>query len=194
MINTKDQKAYKKSQKYQVEGLTKKWMNIVNNNSTIIHIKQPSTIFQTSEPYFPNQFLQQNNRLAADPSMTQWIPNIWNTSPERAWAKSRWIKRWSTVSPFLQHIQHHFANGKPLLVRLSNIRILPEAAGHIKNTTFLERQGGNWHLKLEKFFSTPLGNINKIISIRSQAKPFVIPIKIFRINILYQGSEMTLLT
>ena len=135
---------------------------------------------------FPEPVSPTNNRLAADPSMTQWIPNIWNTSPERAWAKSQWIKRWSTVSPFLQHIQHQFANGKPLLVRLSNVRILPKAAVNIKNTTLLGLQGGNWHLKLEKFFSTPLGNINKVISIRSQAKPFVRPIKKFRINILYQ--------
>ena len=45
-----------------------------------IHIKQPSTKFQTFELYFPNQFLQQINRLTIDPVMTQWIPNILNTS------------------------------------------------------------------------------------------------------------------
>ena len=40
-----------------------------------IHIKQPGTMFQISEPCFPCQFPQQNNKLTIKSSMTQWIPN-----------------------------------------------------------------------------------------------------------------------
>ena len=46
-----------------------------------IHIKQPSTTFHFTEPCFPNQFLQQNNKAATVPNITQLIPNIKNTSP-----------------------------------------------------------------------------------------------------------------
>ena len=102
-----------------------------------IHIKQPGTIFHITESCLPYQFLQQNNKAATVPSITQWIPNIWNTSPHRAWTPLQWSKRWSIDSPLLQRIQHQFTKGNPLLIRWSNVRIQPKAAVCIKNTTLL---------------------------------------------------------
>lgn len=102
-----------------------------------IHIKQPGTIFHITESCLPNQFLWQNNKAATVPSITQWIPNIWNTSPHRVWTPLQWSKRWSIDSPLLQHIQHQFTKGNPLLIRWSNVRIQPKAPVRIKNATLL---------------------------------------------------------
>ena len=47
------------------------------------------------------------------------------------------IKRSSTVSPLLQHRQHQLTNDKPFFLRLSKVRIFPNAAVHKKNDTLL---------------------------------------------------------
>ena len=44
---------------------------------------------------------------------------------------------WSTNSPLLRHIQHQLTNDIPVLVRLSKVRIFPNAIVHKKNETLL---------------------------------------------------------
>ena len=65
------------------------------------HIKQPKTMFQISDPCFLHQSLQQNNKLATKPGITQLIPNVWSISTHKAWTTSQWSRRWCTDSHYI---------------------------------------------------------------------------------------------
>lgn len=100
-----------------------------------IHIKQPRTKFQISYLYFPSQYLQQNSKLETEISKTYWSPKIWNIFTHKACATSKW-RRWSIDSPMQWHI-HRFTKGKPLLMRLSNVRVQHKVAVAKKKATLL---------------------------------------------------------
>ena len=119
-----------------------------------IHIKHPETKFQMSELCFPSHWCQQDNKPATDPSITQWIPKTWSIKVQREWVKGQWRRRWSTDSPS-QHIQHQVANGWPLSIRLSKVRIRPWAAVHKKNATRLGIFGVQTPFQGNKEFEAP---------------------------------------
>ena len=64
-------------------------------------------------------------------------------------------RRWSTDSPSQQHIQHQVANGRPLSIRLSKVRIQPWAAVHKKNATRLGIFGFQTPFQGNKEFEAP---------------------------------------
>ena len=70
------------------------------------HIKHAGTMFQTIERCFPNQFLHIKKKDFTDLGITHWIPNIAQTSHQKAWENLQWRRRWSTDSPSQQHKQH----------------------------------------------------------------------------------------
>ena len=55
---------------------SKVWLHSFQTN----HIKQAGTMFQISEPYLQNQFLQLNSKKATFPGKTHWITNIYPLS------------------------------------------------------------------------------------------------------------------
>ena len=67
--------------------------------------------------------LQQNNKPAIEPSMTHWIPKTWSICTHKECATGQWRRRWSTDFPLQRNIQHQFAKERPLIMRLSNVRI-----------------------------------------------------------------------
>lgn len=56
----------------------------------------------------------------------------------KTYATSQWFNKWSTVSSLCRRIQHRPTREKPLLIRLSHVRIFPKAAVQIKNETSLD--------------------------------------------------------
>ena len=120
-----------------------------------IHIKHPGTKFQMSELWFPSHWCQQDNKPATDPSITQWMPKAWSIKVQREWVTGQWRRRWSTDSPSQQHIQHQVANGRPLSIRLSKVRIRPCAAVHKKKATRLGIFGFQTPFQGNKEFEAP---------------------------------------
>ena len=90
------------------------------SNQTI-HIKHPGIKFQIFELCFPSHWCQQDNNHAANPGITQWIPNAWSIKVHKVCVTGQWGRRWFTNSPSQQHIQHQFTKGRPLSMRLSNV-------------------------------------------------------------------------
>ena len=64
-------------------------------------------------------------------------------------------KKISTDSPSQQHIQHQVANGRPLSIRLSKVRIRPCAVVHKKNATRLGIFGFQTPFQGNKEFEAP---------------------------------------
>ena len=54
------------------------------------------------------------------------MPNKVNTIDHKSKAKGQWIRRWSTNSPFLLHIQHQFKIKIFRFQKLSIVRIFPK--------------------------------------------------------------------
>ena len=50
---------------------------------------------------------------------------------------SQWTNKWLTVSQLHLHIQHHPTKEKPLLIRLSQVRIFPQVIVQTKKDTLL---------------------------------------------------------
>ena len=102
-----------------------------------IHIKHPGIKFQMSELCFPCHWYQQDNKPATEPGITQRIPKAWSIKVQREWVTGQWRKRWFTDSSSQQHKQHLLANGRPLSVRLSRVRVWPCTAVHKNNAMCL---------------------------------------------------------
>ena len=133
---------------------SKEWR--FRSNHTI-HIKHPGTKFQMSELCFPRHWCQQDNKPATELGITQWIPNAWSIKVHREWVTGQWRRRWSTDSLSQQHIQHQVANGRPLSIRLSKVRIRPCAAIYKKNATRLGIFG------FQTPFQTPCATISQLL-------------------------------
>ena len=78
-----------------------------------------------------NQFSHPNKRSATDLGTTQWIPNVAKATHHKPQATSQSSSKWFIISPLLRHIQHQPTSENPLLIRLSWLRILPQAASKI---------------------------------------------------------------
>ena len=65
----------------------------------ILYIKHNKVRFQTSEEFFPNQFLHPQDRSTTIDSNTQWAPYSLINSLHKTYATSQWSNNWSTVSP-----------------------------------------------------------------------------------------------
>ena len=128
---------------------SKEWW--FRSNHTI-HIKHPRTKFQMSELCFPSHWCQQDNKPAIDLGITQWIPKAWSIKVQREWVTGQWRRRWSTDSPSQQH---QVANGRPLSIRLSKVRIWPCAVVHKKNATRLGIFGFQTPFQGNKEFEAP---------------------------------------
>ena len=63
------------------------------------------------------------------------MPNRVNTIDHKSKAIEQWIRRWSTDSPFLLHIQHQSKIKICRFLRLSIVKIFPKAAVHTKKAT-----------------------------------------------------------
>ena len=72
----------------------------------IVHIKQIRTMFQISEEWRPNPFYQLDNKAATVPGKTHWIPKALKLQDHKTFATGQCKRRWSTVSPLEQHMQH----------------------------------------------------------------------------------------
>ena len=116
------------------------WINDFSKSSKMwrflschnVHIKQSETRFQTPEKCLPNQLCQPKSKSITLAGITQWIPKVWKTKNHKAEAISQCRRRWSPISQWLLHIQHQPAKTCPLLIKLSQVRILPLAAVHTK--------------------------------------------------------------
>ena len=129
------------------------------------HIKQWGTAIQIAEfRCLPNFPCQQANSSTTVFSITQWMPNKVNTIDHKSKAKEQWMKRWSTNSPFLLHIQHQSKIKIYHFLRLSIVKIFPKIAVHTKKAT-LE---GRWSTDSSFFWICKLLmlNSNAWISIR----------------------------
>lgn len=101
----------------------------------MLYIKHNGTKFQISDECFPHQFLHPTNRSVTLFGKTQETPNDVRTKLQQWWAYSQWIRRWSTVSPLHQHMQHQSTIEKPLPLKLSPVIIFPHTADHTKKET-----------------------------------------------------------
>ena len=71
------------------------------------HIKQWGTATQIAAFQCLLNFpCQQANSFTTVFSIIQWMQNKVNTIDHKSKARGQWIRRWSTDSPFLLHIQH----------------------------------------------------------------------------------------
>ena len=108
------------------ESSKNRWLRSIHT----VHIKHPGIKFQISESCFTSQWFQQNNNSATELGKTHWVPKAWSIKTHKEFATWQWIKRWSTDSPLHRHIQHRFANGQTLSMRLSNVRMWSWAFVH----------------------------------------------------------------
>ena len=100
------------------------------------HIKQWGTTVLIAEfRWLPNFPCQQANSSSTVFGITQCMPNKVNTIDFKSKAIGEWIRRWSTDSPFLLHIQHQSKIKIHHLLRLSIVKIFPKAAVQTKKTT-----------------------------------------------------------
>ena len=116
------------STKYFSESSKDRWLRSIHT----VHIKHPRIKFQISESCFPSQWFQQNNNSATELGKTHWIPKTWSIKTHKEFTTWQWIKRWCIDSPLHRHIQHRFAKGWPLSIRLSNVRMWSWVAVHRK--------------------------------------------------------------
>ena len=99
------------------------------------HIKQRGTAIQIAEFWcLPNFPCQQANSSTTVFGITQWMPNNVNTIDHKSKAIEQWMRRWSTNSPFLLHIQHQSKIKIYCFLRLSIVKIIPKAAVHTKKS------------------------------------------------------------
>ena len=97
------------------------------------HIKQWGTAIQMAEfRCLPNFPCQQANSSTTIFSITQWMPNRVNTIDHKSKTIEQWMRRWSTDSPFLLHIQHQSKIKICCFLRLSIVKIFPKVAVHTK--------------------------------------------------------------
>ena len=73
----------------------------------IVHIKHKGTKFHTPDICFPNRFRHLNNESTTFSPSTHWIPKNLKIKRHKWDTKLQCNRRWSTVSPADQHIQHH---------------------------------------------------------------------------------------
>jgi hypothetical protein len=109
----------------------------------IHHIIQRGTIFQTTALLDRPLDHQLVKSSLTKPGITQQRPNRSKKAFHKALATPQWRRRWSTDSPSDSQSQHLFTTTKPLLLRLSTVRIFPNAAVQAKNATLggaLDRQ------------------------------------------------------
>ena len=99
------------------------------------HIKQWGTTIQIAEFWcLPNFPCQQANRSTTLFDITQWMPNRVNTIDHKSKAIEQWMRRWSTDSLSLLHIQHQSKIKICRFLRLSIVKIFPKAAVHKKKS------------------------------------------------------------
>ena len=104
------------------------------------HIKQRGTAIQIAEfRCLPNFPCQQANGSTTIFGITQWMPNKVNTIDFKSKAIGEWIRRWSTDSPFLLHIQHQSKIKICRFLRLSIVKIFPKITVHTKKATLKGR-------------------------------------------------------
>ena len=100
------------------------------------HIKQWGTAIQIAKfRCLPNFSCQQANNSTTIFGITQWMPNKVNTIDHKSKAIGQWIRRWSTDSPFLLHIQHQSKIKIFHFLRLSIVKIFPKIAVQTKKAT-----------------------------------------------------------
>ena len=80
----------------------------------------------------PNFPCQQANNSPTIFGITQWMPNKVNTIYHKSKAIVQQMRRWSTDSPFLLHIQHQSKIKICCFLRLSIVKIFPKVAIHTK--------------------------------------------------------------
>ena len=99
------------------------------------HIKQWGTAIQIAAfRCLPNFPCQQSNSSTTIFGITQWIPNKVNTIDHKSKAIGQWIRRWSTDTSFLLHIQHQSKIKIFCFLRLSIVKIFPKAAIQTKKS------------------------------------------------------------
>ena len=99
----------------------------------IHHIKQCCTAIQIVEFWcLPNFPCQQANNSPTIFGITQWMPNKVNTIYHKSKAIVQQMRRWSTDSPFLLHIQQQSKIQICCFLRLSIVKIFPKVAVHTK--------------------------------------------------------------
>ena len=104
----------------------------------IHHIKHNETKFQMLDECFPNQFHQPKRKSATDLERTHGIPKVLKTELHKRWAFPQWSNKWSNVSPQKRHMMHQSTKSKPLLRKLSPVRILSQATIQTKKETRLD--------------------------------------------------------
>ena len=101
----------------------------------IVHIKHKGTKIPDTQQVFPKPIPPPDNRSNTLLAITHCVPKDRKTKLHNSKATLKYSKRWSTVSPSQWHIQHHPAIAYPLRIKLSKMRILPQATVQTKNET-----------------------------------------------------------
>ena len=120
----------------------------------IIHIKHKGTRFRISEECRPNPFHLLNNKSTTFPKSTQRTPKVWKIQLHKTPATWQCNRRWLTVSPLHRHMQHQLVKVYPLLLRLSQVRILSHAAVQTKKKPY----EGLWFAKYSSNGKLQWGN------------------------------------
>ena len=96
-------------------------------------ITQCGSIFQTwPESFSPKDPIQQENRSITELGITHCTPKRPSTIYHISIATGQWRNKWSTLSPFLLHIQHQLWIIKPRFQRFSMVRAFPSYEGLVR--------------------------------------------------------------
>ena len=101
----------------------------------MFHIIQWGIKFQILEDFRPHQLCQPAKKSLTVSGKTQETPYAQRTKFHNSLATLQWSNKWLTDSPLFLHMQHQPAITKPLLMRLSQVKIQPQAAVQTKKIT-----------------------------------------------------------
>ena len=127
----------------EVTKLPRSWFGELDISSKVleflsrhtVHIRHIGIKFQMWEWWLPNQLYHPNNKSTTCLGRIQWTRKETKTKFQSFWAALQCNNKWSIVFPSQQHIQHHLAIVYPSRMRLSQVKMQPQATVQIKNAT-----------------------------------------------------------
>lgn len=112
----------------------------------ICQMRQWGMVFQTlPASHLPTLPAQHASKSSTSWGITQETPNKANTKSQSSWETGQCRRRWLTDSPPLLHIQHQSMIITFCFLRLSIVRILPNAAVYVKRN--------NWNHLIKAYVS-----------------------------------------